>query len=438
MSTKFLVLFLHIFSCRNFFLGFSLFSSGLAIAIDEPTTIRINDDFFGMHIRWGAISTPWPFVRFHSWRVITPETEWRGLQPQRDVWKFESLDQAIALSEKHNVDVILTLGQTPSWASARPTEPSANGLGFSAEPKNIADWEKYVRTVISRYRGRIKFYELWNEPYYSDLRGYTTKGHFSGSVTQMIELAKITRNVINELDPHAKLISPSCTGGESIGLDCTEAFLKAGGGKLVDVIGFHFYMLPERIPRIAKKIHTLMRKYEVQSLPLWNTESGYLVNGTDKATATIPNLGDPFDFVVTQDALPGYVLRAMLLSAVSGISRYYHFSWDIPTMHLMWKKGIEPTPASTGYAQSVRWLRGTTIVDMKIENGIASSGAISRTGHNGILVWSTNGTRKYTVPHSFNPVGYEKLSGSYVTLDSTKIIEIDESPILIRQERTLW
>lgn len=391
-----------------------------------------------MHIRWGAISTPWPFVYFHSWRVITPETEWRGIQPQQDVWNFDVLDRAVALAEKNKVEVILTLGQTPPWASSRPTEPSANGLGFSAEPKNISDWEKYVRTVITRYRGKIKYYELWNEPYYSDLRGYTTKGHFSGSVAQMIELAKTTRRAIDEIDPAAQLISPSCTGGESIGLECTEAFLRAGGGELVNVIGFHFYMRPERIPSMAGKIHALMRKYKIKDLPLWNTESGYLVEGTYKSTPPISQLGDPFDYVLSQELLPSFLVRAMLWSALSGITRYYHYSWDIPTMHLMEKRGVEPTLASTGYSQGIRWLRGARISDARTENNIVSISITSRSGRKGFLVWSLNGKRTYQPAMDFDIVGYEKLTGEYVSFDSQKSIQIDGSPILLRQEKTLW
>lgn len=410
-------------------------SAGVAETLPQ---VRVADDFFGLHIRWGAISTPWPFVAFQSWRVITAETEWRGLEPNRGVWRFEVLDRAIALSEKHGVDVILTLGQTPQWASARPTEPSANSLGNSAEPKDIADWENYIRTVMLRYRGRIKYYELWNEPYYSDLRGYTTKGHFSGSVSEMLKLAKITRKVLNEIDPSAKLISPSCTGGELIGLECTEAFLKAGGGSLVDVVGFHFYMSPERIPRIAEKIRTLMFKYKVSALPIWNTESGYLVNGTDKTTNAIANLGDPFDFVLTQELLPGYILRSMVLAALSGVSRYYHFSWDIPTMHLMWKRGTEPTPASTGYAQAVRWLRGATLGNLKNEAGIFSCDVTSRSGHKGVLVWSVAGTKKFAIPSSVNISGYETIGGAYIASRDVKTIDVNESPILIRQEAALW
>lgn len=423
---------------RKLLLVLALIGTNQTLADDNLGSIQINDDFFGLHIRWGAISTPWPFVRFQSWRVITPETEWRGLQPQRGIWKFDVLDRAIALSQEHGVDVILTLGQTPTWASARPTEPSANNLGNSAEPSDDADWDRYVRTVVARYRGKIKYYELWNEPYYSDLRGYTTKGHFSGSVASMVKLAKIARQVINEIDPNAKLISPSCTGGETIGLECTETFLKAGGAQLVDIIGFHFYMLPERIPGMVTKIHTQMQKYGVKNLPLWNTESGYLVNGTDKTTAAIMNLGDPFDFVLTQEALPGYVLRAMVFAAMSGVTRYYHFSWDIPTMHLMWKKGTEPTPASTGYAQSVRWLRGATLADMKNEGGIVSCSITSITGHKGMLIWSTGGKRNYTIPDTFSLVGYEKISGAYIQRKASTNVEVDESPILIRQETALW
>jgi len=411
----------------------------LAAGLNE--TVKIPDDFFGLNIRWGASSTPWPYVSFQSWRVINPETEWRGLQPQKDVWNFITLDKSVALSEQHGVDVILTLGQTPAWASARPSEPTGNSPGNSAEPRNIEDWERYIRTVVTRYRGHIKAYELWNEPFYTEMKNQNSmRGSFSGSAVAMVKLAAVAHKVLNELDSNAKLISPSCTAADgSSGMDCTEQFLKAGGGQYVDEIGFHFYSSPEKIPELVEKIKVLTSRYGVGQLPIWNTESGYLVQGPDKTTTVLKNQGDPFNYVLSQEELPGYVLRSMLLSAVSGITRYYHYSWDIPTMHLMWKRGTEPTLASFGYAQSLRWLRGSTIKGC--ENKFAAVWSCelhSSHDHRGFIVWSQHGSSSVQLPKDFQAIAYETLDGHFNPIDSPEKITVNEIPVLVRSERPLW
>ncbi len=397
----------------------------------------IQDDYFGLHIRWGAISTPWPFANFSSWRVITPETEWRGLQPQPNTWKFDALDRAIAIAEERKVDAILTLGQTPRWASARPNEPSANGQGFSAEPRDVSDWNAYVRKVVQRYRGRIKYYEIWNEPYYSDLRGYTTKGHFSGSVANMIQLAEIAHTAIREIDPQARIISPSCTGGFDIGLACVEAFFKAGGGRFIDIVGFHLYVTPEKIPPLVASIQTIKRRYGYGHLPIWNTESGYLVSGPDKQIEPQRHLGDPFDFVLSPDEVAGYVLRGMVLAAISGVTRYYHYSWDIPSMHLTAKRGLEPTIAAIGYSQAIRWLRGATLSDLKKDGDVYSVRIKSRKGHSGMLVWGTHPGSPFVIPADFDATGVESLTSPFSPLNDRQV-SVGKTPILLRKESALW
>lgn len=401
---------------------------------DASSSVQLQDDFFGLHMRWGATTTPWPFVHVGSWRVITAETEWRGLEPQRGQWLFSHLDSAVQRAAIHGADVLLSLGQTPTWASARPQEIVPNGPGASAEPANMADWENYIRVVVARYRGRIKYYELWNEPYFTEVFGVTGRGHFTGSAAVMAEMARIAKRVIKELDPSAKLVGPACVGS----VECIEAFLKAGGGGHIDIIAFHFYVSPQLIPAKAQALQAIAKKYGVENLPIWNTESGYLVHGTDQPTNPQPKLGESFAYVLSQEQLPGAVLKAMVFAATSGIKRYYHFSWDIPTMHVMWKNGTEPTPASLGYAQTLRWLRGSRLSNLKTADGIVSCNVTSKSGHKGMLVWSVSGTRNYTIPTPFSLTGYETLSGSYIARNFATNVDAGELPILLRQETTLW
>ena len=37
-------------------------------------------------------------------------------------------------------------------------------IGTYAPPDDLADWGDYVHAVVSRYRGRVRYYQLWNEP----------------------------------------------------------------------------------------------------------------------------------------------------------------------------------------------------------------------------------------------------------------------------------
>ena len=407
-----------------------------AHASDTDRITRIDSSFFGIHLRWGSTSTPWPHLNFSSWRVISPETEWRGLEPRRDEWKFENLDSAVYRATQNGVDILLSLGQTPTWASARPSEQVPNGFGASAEPANMNDWENYLRVLMGRYKEKIKFYELWNEPYFTEVYGVTGRGHFTGSATKMVEMARIAKRVRDEIDPKARIVSPACVGIH--GPECLEAFLGAGGNELVDIIGYHFYISPERITKNVAQVRRVMERQGVGHLPLWNTESGYLVHEANKTTQPQLQLGDPFTYVLDESAIAGQVLKSMILSAKSGVSRYYHYSWDIPGMQVMGKRGAQNTLASAGFANLLRWLRGVSIESCKGDGeGLHACSILSRNGYRGWLLWAGSSQTTWNSPNGFRAIGYETLDGRYHPL-TTSVINISKEPILVRDSKLIW
>ena len=113
---------------------------------------------------------PWPAVGFGTLRLWDDlqGTTWAELEPAKGVWNWALLDNFVEAAEEHGVsDILLTLGQTPGWASSSPD--TASGLfvlsaGAPAPPADIQDWRDYVTAVAQRYKGRIRYYEIWNEP----------------------------------------------------------------------------------------------------------------------------------------------------------------------------------------------------------------------------------------------------------------------------------
>jgi len=150
----------------------------------KPPARAIPATFFGMHIHRAPVSTPWPSVPFQAWRLWDTHTTWAQLEPEKGNWDWRMLDRTVALAESHGVEVLYTMGRTPRWASARPAQMGRNPNaepGGMAEPKNLEDWRNYVRTVATRYKGRIKAYEIWNEP--------NLENFYSGTPEAMVDLA---------------------------------------------------------------------------------------------------------------------------------------------------------------------------------------------------------------------------------------------------------
>lgn len=396
----------------------------------------VPDSYFGMHVRWGATTPYWPTVRFHTWRVITPETAWFGLQPQKDVWQFSALDSAVSRAEQNSVEVLLTLGQTPPWAAARPFEKVPNGWGASSEPRNISDWENYVRTVVGRYKGKIKYYELWNEPRFREVDPYRAVAGFTGTARQMVEMGAVVKRVLNEIDPEAKLISPAIDA-RMLGIKRLQAWLDAGGGRVSDVIAYHIYATPpEAIPEVVSTLRGVLKHHGLEHLELWNTESGFLIETPDRLVK--PTGGSVFAEVLTENRGAAYMARSLILGAVSGLDRFYWYAWDIPDMAMSTGKGQYISPVGNAYIVAQRWLRGAAIKECRTANDQLWICELRRDDRKARLVWNTAGQKSWTVPAHWQARQYETLSGSKGSSDIARSIQVGEAPVLIVSDDQDW
>jgi hypothetical protein len=75
----------------------------------------------------------------------------------QDAW--EKYDHIVDLAEKYGLEIVPRLSNPPAW-----TRALTNTVGTYAPPDDLADWGDYVYTVVSRYQGRVRYYQLWNEP----------------------------------------------------------------------------------------------------------------------------------------------------------------------------------------------------------------------------------------------------------------------------------
>jgi hypothetical protein len=398
----------------------------------------ITDSFFGLHLRYGTTKTPWPSVDFYSWRVITPETEWRGLQPSENKWNFSHLDKAVELGGKNNVEILLTLGQTPPWAASRPSELVPNGAGASSEPQKLSDWENYIRTVARRYKGKIKYYELWNEPYFREIDPYRAIAGFTGYAVQMVELGRIAKQVLHEEDPNAVLISPGFGAGFP-GVPRIEQWFKAGGGSVTQALAYHFYLRPpELMGKLYSQLRAITVKYGYPSMPIFNTESGYYVqNPEHPVSPKYPGSNYVFAKVLTPEENGAYMIRAHLITAAAGLDRFYWYSWDILDMGLTRSYGQVQTSGSQAYGTMLRWLRNSVIKDCATENDKTWVCRLSRNGASAYVVWNSQGDEDFTIPTSMN-VGEMETITSQVSQLNGKKVSIGISPILLRAKGVPW
>jgi hypothetical protein len=216
-------------------------SSNIAAGVNSPqksfstnTFSRISPvqkEFFGLIIHRAHITTRWPALAFGSLRLWDSYLKWMDIQPAPNTWNFDNFDRQVELAIGQGVEMIHTLGQTPTWATVTPAERHAYGLGSGGMPHDLANWRTYVAKVASRYRGKIAGYEIWNEPKYSE--GGKCKGtiFFCGSPEDLVKLTEIAYSAIKQADPNALVLSPGFTDGLH-GVARLDQYLAAEGGQI--------------------------------------------------------------------------------------------------------------------------------------------------------------------------------------------------------------
>ena len=402
---------------------FLLASVGSILALNsqnlQPPATIIPPSFFGMHVHhvvWQPPHvkqlTPWPRVPFSQLRLWVSAIAWPSLEPEPGKWNFQILDKYIDIAAKHNVEPLLTLGQSPPWASARPSDRSPYRPGWPAEPKNIEDWRNYVRTVATRYKGKIPYYEIWNEP--------NLKHYFSGTGKTMLNLSKEAYQILKEVDPNIKVVSPSMTTVED-GLVWLEEFLRDGGKNYIDVIGYHFYVPnepPEKMLSEIMQVKKIMTKYGVEKIPLWNTEAGWLGK-------------EPFE---DEHKGPAYVARAYILNWLAGVERFYWYSWDSPVglqLNMTAEDAKTLTPAGIAYGQIQKWLVGAKMESCNSNWRKIWMCQLTRdNNYQGYVIWYPEGKLDFQIPQEWGIKQVSNLAGDSYKLSGLKL-EIGSLPLLL-------
>ena len=113
----------------------------------------------------------------------------------RNAWR--KYDYIVERAEAHNIAIIARLSNPPAWSRA-----AGNDVGPQAPPDRLEDYCDYVQAVASRYKGRIRYYQIWNEP-----NIYPEWGTYAISPEQYARLLQTGYTCIEAVDPDAVILT---------------------------------------------------------------------------------------------------------------------------------------------------------------------------------------------------------------------------------------
>jgi len=103
-----------------------------------------------------------------QFNTISPENQlkWQSIHPQPDKYDFDGADRYVAFGEKYGMFVI---GHTLVWHHQTPAWVFEDGKGNLVDRDTLMGrMRDHIRTVVGRYKGRIKGWDVVNEAVNAD------------------------------------------------------------------------------------------------------------------------------------------------------------------------------------------------------------------------------------------------------------------------------
>jgi hypothetical protein len=157
----------------------------------------------GFH--WLRQEFPWEDIEIHG----KGDFEDRRHEPHRSAW--QKYDHIVDLAEQYDLELIVRLSNPPVWS-----RKEGDAAGTYAPPDNLQDFGDFVAAVVERYKGRVRYYQIWNEP-----NIYPEWGEATIDPEAYVELLQIGARRAREIDPDVVIISGALAS--TIDLDGIQA-----------------------------------------------------------------------------------------------------------------------------------------------------------------------------------------------------------------------
>jgi len=172
---------------------------------------------------------------------------WRDIEPKKGVFDWSHTDWVVYTCNEVGLDLVVRVDYQPQWAGG--------GYPTNGPPDNYEDLGDFLYAVASRYKGRIRAYEVWNEPNLA--REWGGRPPNPGEYARLLQIAY---RRIKEADPDAMVISaglsPTGTYSEiampdDTYLDNLYQAMQGSSQGYFDVVGVHgagYKVAPETDP----------------------------------------------------------------------------------------------------------------------------------------------------------------------------------------------
>ena len=272
------------------FIGMGLLRSAPlpTVALGPPQTVVTRNPKMGVHTRLTDEVEPWKIkytlelVRGMGAPWLVEYFPWAYHERLPGFFDWTHSDLVIDHANQQGLTVIARLGFTPEWA--RPAGSPASFLAV----EDYDEFGDYVYAFAKRYRGRVNYIIIWNEPNLALEWGFQPV-----SPIDYTRLLTIAYQRAKEANPDVQVLGGALAPtlappGDEFALNdllYLRGMLAAGAGEVMDGLAVHAYgwvypaddpPAPEVINfRRTEIIHRLLQEKGYGHLPIHITEGGW-------------------------------------------------------------------------------------------------------------------------------------------------------------------
>lgn len=187
---------------------------------------------------------------------------WQDIEEKEGEFDFDRYDQIVELLNKNNIHVLGVLNYSTGWAAA--------GREWNSPPKENETFVNYATKVIERYRGKVSYWEVWNEP---DSATYWAN---QDGLKSYCSLLKDVYIAAKEVNPDCKILN----GGLANGLGSINNLYENGAKDYFDILNLHFFQSPlheggiKAVASYPKLAYKIMVRNGDGDKKIWFTEIG--------------------------------------------------------------------------------------------------------------------------------------------------------------------
>lgn len=287
---------------------------------------------------------------------------WQDVEKEKGKFDFSGADAVVDKFYKDGIGIFPVLGSPPAWyrripPDYKPIESGAHKGWGDFPPNDLNAWGEYVYQTVKHFKGKIKYFEIWNEPHFDLFFN-------GGTVDDYAALLKVAYAQAKKANPDCRVVGLGGTDAEY-----ARKVFERGGHNYMDIASIHIYNMfghpPEKAWYVAhlNEAKKVVDEYK-PGMEIWLTETGW---------PTHSGFSEGW-MGVTPENQANFLVRSIVLSLSYGVKRIFWFSAKDAgddKKNFEWNQGLlfhdgKQKPSYFAYAVLIQFLEGKTF-EKKIE-----------------------------------------------------------------------